>query len=380
MSAKGGAGIVFRAPIYGASGYADECLGVLLALAEAGLEVQTIPIGHQEEDIQQLLPADSRATLARMKHNRLDLRRSIFCQDGPASIFDIQMRGRLQVGRTMLETNSLADGWVDILDPMDEVWVPSNYLVDVFTRAGVPKKKLRVVSRGVDTNAYRPGAAPMKIPGARGFNFLSVFDWSYRKGPDILLRAYLSEFQAGEDVALVLKTYQFNNSGEEPEASITDFIEREMGLTLENTPPIILLNGFLPNADMPGLYAASNAFVLPTRGEGWGQPFMEALACQCPVIATRWSGQLDFLDDENSYLIDIEGLAPAPADIDPEIYSGHCWAAPSVDHLRQLMRHVFRHPEETAGRAKRGHQQVVERWSWPICGRRWAAEFQRLLG
>ncbi len=373
------AGIVYRAPIYGGSGYADECLGVLLGLHEAGLPVQTLPLGDQE-DSRKLLPAESRAVLDRMKNNRVDLSRSIFCQAGTADCFDIQMRGRLQIGRTMFETDRLPAGWIDYLRPMDEVWIASRFLVDVFTRAGVPEKKLRIVSRGVDTNAYRPGTEPMKIPGARSFNFLSVFDWHYRKGPDVLLRAYLSEFKADEDVALILKVYQINNSTSDVEAEIADFIEREMGLTLEDTPPIILINGFLPNSDMPSLYAASNAFVLPTRGEGWGQPFIEALACECAVIATRWSGQVDFLDDENSYLIDIDGLAVAPPDIDTEIVAGHRWAAPSVDHLRELMRHVFRNPQEAHARARRGREQMVDYWSWPVCGRRWAREFQRLLG
>jgi len=169
----------------------------------------------------------------------------------------------------MFETDRLPDGWAEKCRAMDEVWFPARFFGDILAKAGIEDRNMRMMGRGLDSNLYRPGATPLEIPQSRGFNFLSVFDWHYRKGPDVLLRAYLSEFKADEDVALVLKVYQINDNSVSLEAQIADFIEREMGMTLEQTPPIILLNGFLPNAEMPRLYAAANAFVLPTRGEGW---------------------------------------------------------------------------------------------------------------
>jgi glycosyltransferase involved in cell wall biosynthesis len=261
---------------------------------------------------------------------------------------------------------------------MDEIFIPASYFTEVLDRAGVVGPKRRIVARGLDINLYRPGAEPMVIPQSRGFNFISVFDWHYRKGPDLLLRAYLSEFRAEEDVALILKVYQINNSALDLEAEIANFIECDMGLTLEGTPPIILLNGFLPYAEMPRLYAAADVFVLPTRGEGWG-PFLEPMACGCPVIATRWSGMLDYLNDSNSFPIDLDGVEPVSPQNDVEIFAGHRWAAPSLEHLRRQMRAVFTDREETRRRAERGRQDVVSRYSWPVVGRRWAAEIARLL-
>jgi glycosyltransferase involved in cell wall biosynthesis len=378
MSAKTNAGVVFRAPIFGASGYADISVGVLLALEAAGIPVQTIPLGEQD-DTRKLLPHGVRGRIEAMRHNRLDTSRSVYFQSCLGGDFDLTMRGRFQVGHTMFETDRLPDGWAGRCRAMDEVWFPASFFGDVLARAGVDERRMRVMGRGLDTALYHPSATPLEIPQTRGFNFLSVFDWHYRKGPDVLLRAYLSEFKAGEDVALILKVYQINNQSADLEAEIADFIERQMGLTLEQTPPIILLNGFLPNAEMPRLYAAANAFVLPTRGEGWG-PFMEPMACGCPVIATRWSGQLDYLHDENSFLIDLEGVVPVPSDVDIESFAGHCWAAPSVEHLRKQMREVFSNRAEAARRAERGRREVTERFNWPTVGRRWATEFQRLLG
>ena len=64
---------------------------------------------------------------------------------------------------------------------------------------------------------------------------------------------------------------------------------------------------------MPRLYAGADAYVLPSRGEGWGRPYMEALAMGLPTIASRFSGNLEFMDDETSWLIDGE-LVPVAED------------------------------------------------------------------
>jgi hypothetical protein len=86
---------------------------------------------------------------------------------------------------------------------------------------------------------------------------------------------------------------------------------------------------------------------------------------------------LDFLRDENSFLIDIEGLVSAPPD--PESFAGHLWAQPSVEHLRQLMREVFSHPQQAQKRAKRGRCDMMEQWDWSVVVPQWVNEFRRLL-
>jgi hypothetical protein len=73
-----------------------------------------------------------------------------------------------------------------------------------------------------------------------------------------------------------------------------------------STAPILLDTRFLPTADMPRLYAGADAFVLASRGEGWGRPWMEAMAMGLPTIGSRWSGTTMFMDDANSWLVDGE--------------------------------------------------------------------------
>jgi glycosyltransferase involved in cell wall biosynthesis len=180
-------------------------------------------------------------------------------------------------------------------------------------------------------------------------------------------------------VALILKTYARPDPRTEILPRLVNFVERELGIRLDDAPPIILLPGFMKNEDIPWLYRAADAFVLPSRGEGWGRPYMEALATECPVIASRWSGQMDFLHDQNSYLVDCK-VVPTPPDIDVELYAGHCWAEPNLEQLRHLMRHVFTHREEAKSLAVQGRREMVEIWDWDVLVEQWMTEFMRLLG
>ena len=378
--AAAGRGVFFQGIVYGGSGYAEETWVVALALAEAGIPVQLAPIGLQS-DSKGILPVSARQILESLSRERVDLQHSILYQHAMAHLWNLAFYGSVRVGRTMFETDRIPDGWAERCNAMDEVWVPTEFNRATFAEAGVKAGKLRVVGAGVDTGLFRPDAQPLNVllngPHLRSFNFLSVFDVQPRKGSDLLLKAFLSEFKPDEDVALVLKLSQHSDGFTNPEAQLSYFIERELGLRLEDCPPIIVLNGFLSQDDMASLYCCADAFVLPSHGEGYGRPLMEALASELPVIATRWSGQLSFLRDENSYPIDIEGLVPAS--VEEESFAGHLWAQPSVEHLRQLMREVFSHPEEAKKRAHQGRRDMVEHWDWSVRAPLWVNEFRRLL-
>jgi len=74
-----------------------------------------------------------------------------------------------------------------------------------------------------------------------------------------------------------------------------------------------------------------NAFVLPSRGEGWGIPLMEAMAMELPTIGTNWSGNVEFMNDNNAFLIRVDEMKPAQGD--PEAGFGQR-AEPSLSHLK----------------------------------------------
>jgi glycosyltransferase involved in cell wall biosynthesis len=370
-------GVSFRGVVYGGSGYAQENLMFVMALASAGIPVRVDPMGEQH-DVENILPPEARNALEFTKLRAIDLPQGVYFQSMPAHDLQTNLYARRLVGRTMFETDRIPDGWVEKCNAMDEVWVPSAFNLETFARAGVKEHKLLRMQEGEDTTHFHPANPPFHIPGARGFNFLSVFQWTQRKGPDLLLKAFISEFKEDEGVALILRTYGRLGPDSDLLPDLLYYIERELHVPLEKTPPILLVPGFIPNQDLPRLYTSADCFVLPTRGEGWGRPYVEALSSELPVIATGWSGQMDFLNDANSYLIDFK-MAPTPSDTDVEIFAGHQWAEPDVDHLRTLMRHVFTHREEAKEKARVGRRDMVEKYDRKVIMAQWTKEIRRLL-
>ena len=96
-------------------------------------------------------------------------------------------------------------------------------------------------------------------------------------------------------------------------ASVWNDINRflkDAGLWRSDVPCIEVLTDEMPKVDMPRLYKAAHAFVLPTRGEGWGLPLLEAMAMALPVIATNFSGHLDFMPPSLTHLIAVDAMVP----------------------------------------------------------------------
>jgi glycosyltransferase involved in cell wall biosynthesis len=343
--------VVWNAPIFDPSGYADEARQFVLGLHTLGVPVCVVPITWNTATAE--LPPKDTAALQGLTEVSLDRTRGPVV--GVSHIFPPNFQrmpeASYHVGRTMFETDRIPPDWVAACNRMDEVWVPSDFNIDTFATAGVVREKLVKIPGGIDPRPFRLDVPPIALEGGRGFNFLSVFDWTLRKGWDVLLRAFVEEFSRDEDVALILKVW---SSSGWPLARLREqatAVLRASGLVDSLPPNVLFLESNLPAGQLPGLYRAANAYVSPTRGEGWGRPFMEAMLMALPVIATRWSGHLEFMDDDTAFLIDC-AVVPVEESACREVpyFRGHRWAQPSISHLRGLMRQVVTDPE--LGQAK----------------------------
>lgn len=351
----------WAAPIFNPSGYASEAINFVVPLenrCNIGIHHQTTVFS---ESFTRGLPEMDREALFRMRDRFANLKGGIVMSHNPAAGFVRPADADYTIGRTMFETDRIARDWVAACNRMDEVWVPSKFNVETFATSGVERSKLVVMPGAVDSEFFDPARhSAYPLPGKARFNFLSIFEWSSRKGWDVLLAAYLREFSAEDDVCLWLRTYLFSK----PEGDPTEEIRRRiadftasLGLGDRRLPRIELIAEQVPSEQLPGLYLACDCYVAPSRGEGWGRPQHEAMLMERPVIATNWSANTEFMTEETSYLLDYE-LVEARG-LEPELwhYKGHRWANPSESHLRTLMRRVFEQPEEARakGQAARRH-------------------------
>ena len=357
--------VVWVAPFLNPSGYGEEARGFLGGLAQRYRIAARLWGDRSSEFVEGLKEAPA---LAREIHAALGrpLRKgSTVVLHMPAYAMVPVDGARRTVGRTMFETDSLPRDWVRACNELDELWVPTTFNAETFRRAGV-RVPIHIVPGGVDTERFRPGITPLEVPGTRGTVFLSIFEWSYRKAPDVLLSAWARAFTRESPVSLVLRCYprdRFDGGSDRLNALLDEQLA-SIGSNRDDVAPIVLIGQQLSPAAVPRLIAAANVFAGVSRGEGWGRPLLEAMSAGRAVIGTRWSGNLDFMDDTNSLLVDIDGLVPVDERMDVGSYRGHRWAEPSVSHLAELFRRAATDAALVERLGRKARADVEANWHW----------------
>ena len=280
---------------------------------------------------------------------------------------------------TMIETSEeIHKDYSGKLNLADEIWVATKYCKEIFKKSGV-HPPIYVMPLGTDIGHYAPNKGIMDFgPVMRDFKFLSVFRWSYRKGYDILLKAYMEEFNAGDNVSLLLVSRPITGDENNLSGIMEDFnaIKGSIGKTDDEMPHIALYTKPIPERNMPLVYGSANAFVLVSRGEGFALPYIEAAACGLPVIASNCSGHSDFLNHDNSYLVDPEGYTTAningPMARMAKIcrfYEGQTFpnfGDKAIQTLRGHLRDVYENYAEAKEKAKKLQNLVVNNYTWDM--------------
>ncbi|MBW2429336.1 MAG: glycosyltransferase, partial [Deltaproteobacteria bacterium] len=359
--------VMWHTPIYDPSGYADEARNLILQLQSLNIEPAVREIGRRSDVFRNGVGEQERVKLDEAIAQEIS-EDFISIIQFPAYAFERIPLARYHIGRTTFETNGLPADWIQKCNLMDEIWVPSEFNMQTFKAAGVTSKLFKI-PEGVNVERFRPGLDELKIPGTRGVVFLSIFEWIYRKGWDVLLKSWAKAFDPDDNVSLVLRTYPMNVTGSDEakqkiEDRINNFLKTELKIRRQDVAPIIVLAAQLHDSDMPRLYAAVDAYVLPSRGEGWGRTQMEAMACGLPVLSTRWSGNLEFMNDHNSLLLDINGLVVIDERAEIPFYQGQKWAEPSVEHLGELMHKVVENPTGMRNIGRRARLDIERYWGW----------------
>lgn len=199
------------------------------------------------------------------------------------------------------EYGALPIRWVDEMRrTVDEVWCPSTYVRELYLDAGFDPERVVVVPNGVDPSIFSPGAPDVYRPATeKTFKFLFIGGTVERKGIDILVAAYAEAFRPSDDVALVIK--DFGLGGFYGMVSL-----REKILEARRRPEmaqIVYDDADLTTGQLVSLYRSCDCFAFPYRGEGFGMPILEAMACGLPVIVTAGGASDDFLDDTTGYRI-----------------------------------------------------------------------------
>ena len=348
-------GVKFYCPILGPTGYVYFGLGLaeeLNKLTNMGLYAIDAPPGFDYRmvmgpqllssiHVADVLPRDTPAIILTM--------------GGRSSFF--RATGNPLIGYHMWESDKPPADYVSALTEMDEVWVPSKWGAECFKKAGV--EKAIAMPGGVNPYVFNDMVpkAP-ELTSRQTFKFLCVGKWERRKGYDLLLKAWAQTFKPDEPVELVLSAYN-------PFLKDFNIWQKITQLHLGEMANLVVIDKPIQSyTEMATLYSSCDAFVMPTRGEGWNMPLIEAMSTGLPSIVTNWSGHTEYATKDNAYLLDYETV---PAQNDPmwqRNFEGSNWAEPDFKQLCEYMRYVYDNKAEAKKKGVRAAKDVRSQWTW----------------
>jgi glycosyltransferase involved in cell wall biosynthesis len=242
---------------------------------------------------------------------------------------------------------------------MDELWVPTEWDRNKFVKAGV-NVPIHVIYQGINPDYFHPDAAPMQVDAPETFKFIVNAAWYPRKNLRNLITTFQSEFRKGEDVCLIVKTLNLGlNKG----------IQNELKeiMSDKDSANVYVREEDIPEYKLASLYTMADCLVFPTRGEGWGLPLFEALACGLPVITTGYGAPYEVLRDDKGeplpgvHFLDYKEVAAT----DPYVYmEGKKWAEPNLNQLAKERRYQFDHRADEKALALKTSKIIRKRFSW----------------
>jgi glycosyltransferase involved in cell wall biosynthesis len=240
--------------------------------------------------------------------------------------------GRRNIGFWLWELENFPKAWQGAFDLVDEVWAPTQYVCKaIAARTGKPVLRMpKAIEFDIPQGM---GRGHFGLPGSE-FVFLYSYDFNSftaRKNPEAAIAAFRKAFSDGRPgVRMLMKSI---NGERHPEQ-----LAALQGMVGDD-PRIEVRDGFLDRGEMFGLQNAVDCYVSPHRAEGFGLGMAESMYLGKPVIATGYSGNLDFMDRDNSLLVDYRMVPLREGDY--PFWQGQQWADPDVDHMATLMRQVF---------------------------------------
>lgn len=262
-----------------------------------------------------------------------------FNPDNLAGILTVMGRRRLRrkrmIGYWAWETHRIPDPWLLAFDDVDEVWVPSEFVARAVS-ARTPKP-VRVVPHPVAQVA--PGT-PRRAHFGIGDQFAVLVMFSMgssfeRKNPIAAVRAFRLAFGEADDRLLILKV---SDGAQAPDAMA------ELLAEIGGAPNIRILEDRLSDLERLDLIASADALLSLHRSEGFGLVMAEAMLAGVPVVATAWSGNLDFMTSETALLVGVELIEAH--DRAGTYGSGDSWADPSVEEASAHLAALAADPEQ----------------------------------
>ena len=283
--------------------------------------------------------------------------------------------GKYNIGFTAgIETTIVPGEWVEGMNRMDLNIVSSNHSKQSFLnsiynlqdqqRQVRIEKPIEVLFEGADITKYFADSRPCMIDFdvKESFAYLFVGHWLQgelgedRKNVGLLIKAFYETFKnKSKKPALILKTSGANNSYLDRNEILRKLHAIRQTVDSKDLPNIYLLHGDFTDEEMNSLYNHSKvkAMVSLTKGEGFGRPLLEFSLSKKPIIASGWSGHMDFLNPEFNIIIGGELKNVHPSAANNMILKESQWFSPNHSQIGHALKDVFENYKKYSELGKR---------------------------
>lgn len=253
---------------------------------------------------------------------------------------------------------------------IDEVWASTEYTRKAFLEFLPEQKVIKmplpvVVNEGVSADRKRFGLDEKR------YFFLYMFDFNSsitRKNPIVLINAFLKTFGESDRTGLVLKFLNFNEKDEQC---------REIARLIEENSSIFTVREILSSDEIHSLIKSVNCYVSPHRSEGFGRTLAEAMLLKVPVMATAFSGNLDFCVQETFIPLDFKVVPVKPGEYPLINSEGYFWADVEEDDLSKKL--SFAVNQDHTKMIQKAYEHIKYYHSTSYCGKQYTERIRAIL-
>jgi glycosyltransferase involved in cell wall biosynthesis len=341
--------IIYYGYIYDASGYGQAARAYIHALHSAGVALSVVDLANHGIQVHDELV---QSLVGRKANADFHLFHGI-----PPQWARRAFRLNNAIGMTVWETDTMPSQWRNALNHTLEVWLPCEFNVSAFSRAlekPIFKLPHPVFPPCGNGNGHLQCADSVMAAYDGDFVFYSIFEWQERKSPQGLIESFLRAFPTESDAVLIIKT----NHGADDLARRSLETARRL---VHSDARVEVRSEAWDEAQIDALHRRGDCYVSLHRGEGWGYPLFEAASRGTPVIATSYSGPLDYLDPQAHSLIRFQ---PRPVR-QPYLYyhPSMQWAEPDLEHASELMRWVYYNRDTATSQAVSAAKTIQSAYS-----------------
>jgi len=275
--------------------------------------------------------------------------------------------------------------WKAALEKHDEIWTACQATKESLIRSGI-RTPCHVIGHPVDTEFWKPGPSQLsRVNLPSGFDvswtvFLYIGTWDERKRPDDVMGAYLNAFHDTDHTLLIIKISKTTDECHTDAARATwERLCAALEIPLQAAPAMTMVDDHLSEEEIRSLYRAAHAFVTATRGEGFGQCAVEAMACGVPLIATQASAMSEYLSDKSGYPIPSHAEALTDHGRFPWFRSDQQWAIPDLNAMTQAMRQVHAHRQSAREKGTSGRLLIQKKYAPAYVGNEMRRQLDRII-